>query len=98
MVTHMRNWLVVGLLGLLVACGGGGGGNSASGVDPGPPPPGQPIPPEPIPPAPSETPYAKATVLNAFITEATMNDDDQPVIKFTLSDANNVGITAGVPE
>ena len=52
MVTNTRNWIMAGMLGLLVACGGGGGGDSAPGVEPGPPPPGQPIPPEPIPPTP----------------------------------------------
>jgi len=71
---------MAGMIGLLVACGGGGGGNSAPGVEPGPPPPGQPIPPEPIPPVPSQTPYAEATVLNAYITSVTIPDDGQPVI------------------
>ncbi len=93
MLTNTRNWIMAGTLGLLVACGGGGGGNSAPGVEPGPAPPGQPIPPDPIPPTPSASPYAEATVLNAFITEASLNGDDQPVITFTLSDKNNVGIT-----
>ena len=40
MVTNTRNWIMAGMLGLLVACGGGGGGDSAPGVEPGPPPPG----------------------------------------------------------
>ena len=93
MFTHTRNWIMAGTLGLLVACGGGGGGNSAPGVEPGPPPPGQPIPPDPIPPAPSANPYAEQEVLNAFITSAALNGDNQPVIQFQLSDVNNVAIT-----
>ncbi|MCP5129330.1 MAG: OmcA/MtrC family decaheme c-type cytochrome [Pseudomonadales bacterium] len=93
MVTNTRNWIMAGMIGLLVACGGGGGGNSAPGVEPGPAPPGQPIPPDPIPPAPSANPYAEATVLNAYINSATLNGDNQPVIKFQLSDENNVAIT-----
>ena len=32
-------------------------------------------------------------MLNAFITSATLNEDNQPVIQFQLSDANNVAIT-----
>ena len=95
MFTFTRNWLLAGmaglLAGLLVACGGSGGGDSASGVDPGPPPPGQPVPPEPVPPGPSA--YREAEVLNANITSATINEDNQPVIQFTLSDGNNVAIT-----
>lgn len=93
MLIHTRNWIMAGMLGLLVACGGGGGGNSAQGVDPGPPPPGQPIPPEPIPPNPPQTPYAEAQVLNAFITDAGLNGDDQAVINFQLTDGNGVAIT-----
>ena len=93
MLTLTRNWIFAGLVGLLVACGGGGGGDSAPGVQPGPPPPGQPIPPEPIPPTPSANPYVEAQVLNAFITDATLNDDNQPVIEFQLSDGNNIAIT-----
>ncbi|MCB1848704.1 MAG: hypothetical protein KDI04_15395, partial [Halieaceae bacterium] len=93
MFTNTRNWIMAGMLGLLVACGGGGGGNSAPGVEPGPPPPGQPIPPEPIPPTPSQTPYAEATVLNAYITSVTIPDDGQPVVEFQLSDGNNNAIT-----
>jgi OmcA/MtrC family decaheme c-type cytochrome len=92
MATNTRNWIMAGTLGLLVACGGGGGGNSASGVDPGPPPPGQPIAPPPIPPAPAPAPYAEAEVLNAFITDASINGDNQPVIDFQLSDGSNVAI------
>jgi OmcA/MtrC family decaheme c-type cytochrome len=93
MLINARNWIMAGTIGLLVACGGGGGGNSAQGVEPGPPPPGQPIPPDPIPPAPSANPYAEQEVLNAFITSAALNGDNQPVIQFQLSDANNVAIT-----
>lgn len=93
MLTLTRNWIFAGLVGLLVACGGGGGGDSAPGVQPGPPTPGQPIPPVPIPPSPPVNPYAQALVLNAFITDATLNDAKQPVIEFQLSDANNIAIT-----
>ena len=93
MLINARNWIMAGTIGLLVACGGGGGGNSAQGVEAGPPPPGQPIPPEPIPPAPSANPYAEQEVLNAFITSAVLNGDNQPVIQFQLSDVNNVAIT-----
>jgi len=92
MLTFTRNWLLAGLLGLLVACGGGGG-NSAPGVNPGPPPPNEPVPPPPIPPTPSPNPYSEAQVLNAFITDASLNSDNQPVIKFQLSDGNNAAIT-----
>ena len=82
----LQNLMLSALLSLVTACGGGGGGNSAPGVEPGPPPPGQPIPPEPIPPTPSDNPYAEQTVLNAYITSATLNADNQPVIQFQLSD------------
>ena len=94
MFNFTRAWILAGLLGLLVACGGGGGGNSAPGVEPGPAPPNQPIPPQPIPPTPSANPYDEAQVLNAFITSAALNENNQPVIEFQLSDANNVAITA----
>jgi len=93
MLTQTRNWLLIGLLGFLVACGGGGGGNSAPGVQPGPPPPGQPVPPEPLPPLPSQNPYADAEQLNAYITSVTIPDDDQPVVQFQLADGNNNAIT-----
>jgi OmcA/MtrC family decaheme c-type cytochrome len=93
MLTHTRIGILAGLAGLLIACGGGGGGDSAPGVQPGPPPPGQPVPPPPIPPAPPVNPYAEAEVLNAFITDAALNDDNQPTIKFQLSDGNNIAIT-----
>ncbi len=36
MLTLTRNWILAGLVGLLVACGGGGGGDSAPGVQSGP--------------------------------------------------------------
>ena len=93
MVTNTRNWIMAGMLGLLVACGGGGGGNSAPGVEPGPPPPGQPIPPEPIPPNPPQTPYAEATVLKAYINKVTIPDDGRPVVDFQLADGKGVAIT-----
>jgi OmcA/MtrC family decaheme c-type cytochrome len=91
MLTCTRNWILAGLLGLLVACGGSGGGDSAPGVEPGPPPPGQPVPPPPVPPGP--TAYSEAEVLNAAITSVTLNDDNQAVVNFQLSDGNNVAIT-----
>lgn len=93
MLMNTRNWITAGMLGLLVACGGGGGGNSAPGVEPGPPAPNQPIPPAPIPPAPSQTPYAEAKVLNAFITSVNIPEDGRPVVEFQLSDGNNNAIT-----
>jgi OmcA/MtrC family decaheme c-type cytochrome len=93
MYDFMRAGVLAGLVGLLVACGGGGGGNSAPGVEPGPAPPNQPVPSQPIPPAPSANPYAEAQVLNAFITAAALNADNQPVIDFQLSDGNNVALT-----
>jgi OmcA/MtrC family decaheme c-type cytochrome len=93
MATHMRNCLLAGFLGLLVACGGGGGGNSASGVDPGPPPPGGSVPPTPEVPVPSPSPYAKAQELITFITKVTVPSDGQPVVDWTLADGNNVAIT-----
>lgn len=92
MVTHMRNWLLVGLMGLLVACGGGGGGNSASGVEPGPAPPGGSVPPvQPIPPAPF-SPYADAEVLLATITNVTLDDDERAIVDFQLTDGNGTAI------
>ena len=93
MVTNTRNWIMAGMLGLLVACGGGGGGNSAPGVEPGPPPPSQPVPPEPIPPNPPQTPYAEATVLKAYINKVTIPDDGRPVVDFQLADGKGVAIT-----
>ena len=97
MLTFTRSWLLAGLLGLLVACGGGGGGNSAPGVNPGPPPPNEPVPPPPIPPTPSPNPYAEAEVLNAFIMSASIPADGQPVIEWQLTDGNNVAITDLTP-
>jgi OmcA/MtrC family decaheme c-type cytochrome len=93
MLTQTRNWLLAGLVGLLVACGGGGGGNSASGVEAGPPPPGQPVPPEPIPPAPSAVPYAEAEELRAFITSVTIPEDGRAVVNFQLANGNDTAIT-----
>jgi len=89
----MRNWLLVGLLGLLVACGGGGGGNSASGVEPGPPPPGASVPPpEPEFPETNPSPYADAEELFVFISNVSLNDNEQAVVKFRLTDGDNVPI------
>jgi OmcA/MtrC family decaheme c-type cytochrome len=92
MLTHTRIWLLAIFISFLAACGGGGG-DSAPGVQPGPPPPGQPIPPDPIPPSPPVNPYAQAQVLNAHITDVTLNDAKQPVVSFQLSDGNNIAIT-----
>ena len=93
MLTQTRNWLLAGLVGLLVACGGGGGGNSASGVEAGPPPPGGSVPPPPPnPPAPF-APYADAEELRAFITKVTIPDDGQPVVDWQLADGNGTAIT-----
>lgn len=92
MFNCIRAGMLAALVGLLVACGGGGG-NSAPGVEPGPAPPNQPVPPVPIPPTPSPNPYAQAQALNAFITAATLNESNQPVIDFQLSDGDNVAIT-----
>ena len=92
MATQMRNWLLVGLLGLLVACSGGGGGNSASGVEPGPPPPGGSVPPPPPnPPAPF-APYADAEVLLATITSVTLDEDTRAIIEWQLTDGNGTAI------
>jgi len=92
MVTHIRNWLLVGLMGLLVACGGGGGGNSASGVEPGPAPPGGSVPPPPpTQPAPF-APYADAEVLLATITNVTLDDDERAIVEFQLTDGNGTAI------
>jgi len=89
---HTRSWLLVGLLGLLVACSGGGGGNSAQGVDPGPPPPGGSVPPPP-PELPNPSPYAEAEELLAYITDVTLNDNDQAVVQFQLTDGKGIAIT-----
>jgi len=95
MFKHMRNCLLVGLVGLLVACGGsGGGGDRAPGVDPGPPPPGGSVPPaQPEIPESSPSPYAEAEELLAYISDVTLNDDDQAVVKFQLTDGKGVAIT-----
>ena len=93
MVTSTRNWIMAGALGLLVACGGGGGGDSAPGVTAGPPPPGGSVPPpDPIVPAPL-SPYAEAEELLAFISEARLNDNNQAVVDFQLTDGNGIAIT-----
>ena len=93
MATHMRNWLLVGLLGLLVACGGGGGGNSAQGVEPGPPPPGGSVPPpEPEFPETNPSPYLDAEELSVFISSVVLNDNEQAIVKFQLTDGDNVPI------
>jgi OmcA/MtrC family decaheme c-type cytochrome len=87
-----RYWIMAGLMGLLVACGGGGGGDRAQGVEPGPTPPGQPVPPpDPIPPAPL-TPYAEAEQLVAHITSVTIPDDGNPVVEWQLTDGSGVAI------
>ena len=93
MLKHLRNFLLVGLVGLLVACSGGGGGNSAQGVEPGPPPPGSPVePPDPEFPETNPSPYLEAEELFATITSATVNDNEQAVIEFLLTDGENVPI------
>jgi len=93
MLDHTRNWLLIGLLGFLVACSGGGGGNSASGVEPGPAPPGGSVPPpEPEFPETNPSPYAEAEELSVFISNVTLNDNDQAVVKFRLTDGDNVPI------
>jgi OmcA/MtrC family decaheme c-type cytochrome len=89
----MRNWIMAGLIGLLVACGGGGGGDRAAGVEPGPEPPGQPVPPTPIPPAPPAVSYAEAEELRAFITGVTIPEDGRAVVDFQLADGNDTAIT-----
>jgi OmcA/MtrC family decaheme c-type cytochrome len=94
MTNHSRSWILAGLIGLLVACGGGGGGDRAAGVDPGPEPPGSVPPPDPLPPAPQPgTPYAEAEVLIAAITRVEIDPDGRPVIDFQLADGNNTAIT-----
>jgi len=92
MRTQTRNWLLAGLLGLLVACGGGGGGNSASGVEAGPPPPGGSVPPPPPTQPTPLAPYAEAEVLLAAITNVTLDDNDQAVVEFQLTDGNGTAI------
>jgi OmcA/MtrC family decaheme c-type cytochrome len=90
MLTITRKWVVAGLIGLLVACGGGGGGSNSTGTAPETP---EPIPPQPVPPTTPSNPYAQAQVLNAFILSATINAQSQPFIEFQLSDSDNVAIT-----
>lgn len=93
MTSNLRNVLLAALVVLLTACSGGGGGDSASGVEPGPPPPGGPVDPPPpeVPGTPS--PYAEAEQLFATITSATLNDDNQAVVEFQLTDGRNIPIT-----
>ena len=93
MATYTRNWILAGLVSLVVACGGGGGGDRAPGVEPGPPPPGGSVPP-PTPELPVPTPvsYAEAEQLFAFITAAAVGDDGRTRVDFQLSDGNNTAI------
>jgi len=94
MFKHTRNCILVGLVGLLVACGGGGGGDRAAGVDPGPPPPGGSVPPpQPEIPETSPSPYAEAEELFATITDVTLNSDTQAEVQFQLTDGKGVAIT-----
>jgi OmcA/MtrC family decaheme c-type cytochrome len=92
MLTHVRNWILAGLIGLIVGCSGGGGGNSAAGVEPGPPPPGQPVPP-PDPEFPNPAPYAEAEELFVFIESVALDENDRPIVDWRLTDGNNVPIT-----
>ena len=93
MLTTMRNWILAGMVGLLVACSGGGGGDSAEGVEPGPPPPNGPVdPPPPEFPEFVPQPYAEAEQLVATITNVALNGDNQAVVDFQLTDGNNVAI------
>ncbi len=91
MSTITRYWIMAGLLGLLVACGGGGGGDRAAGVEPGPEAPGQPVPPPP-PVVPEASPYAEAEELLAHITSVTIPDDGHPVVEWQLTDGQGVAI------
>jgi len=96
MLTTMRKGFLAALCGLLaallVACSGGGGGDSARGVEPGPPPPGGPVDPPP-PNFPVPAPYADADELVATITDVTLDADNRAVVRFQLTDGNNVAIT-----
>jgi OmcA/MtrC family decaheme c-type cytochrome len=92
MLKFMRYCLLASLIGLLAACSGGGG-NAAEGVEPGPPPSGGPVDPPPPTPSPNPTPFAEAQELIAVIGSVTLNDDDQPVVEFTLADGSNAAIT-----
>lgn len=93
MVTNTRNWMMAALLGLLVACGGGGGGDRAAGVEPGPPPSGGGVtPPPPVIPEPSPAPYAEQEVLLATITGVSLNDSNQAVVQFQLTNGDGTAI------
>lgn len=93
MGTLTRNWTMAAMLGLLVACGGGGGGDRAAGVEPGPPGGGQPpVIPPPVVPDPSPAPYAEQTVLLATITEVTLNESNQAIVQFQLTNGEGTAI------
>ncbi len=93
MGTLTRNWTMAAMLGLLVACGGGGGGDRATGVEPGPPGGGQPpVIPPPVVPDPGPAPYAEQEVLVATITEVVLNDNNQPVVQFQLTNGEGTAI------
>jgi len=92
--TLKRNWIMAAMFGLLVACGGGGGGDRAAGVEPGPPGGGQPpITPPPVVPDPSPAPYAEQTVLLATITDVRLNDNNQAIVQFQLTNDGGTAIT-----
>ena len=94
MTRRIQTLLVVGILSLLVACGGGGGGDRAPGVEPGPEAPGGSVtPPPPILPAPpNPAPYAEAEQLIAFITSVTIADDGRAIVNFQLTDGNGTAV------
>ncbi|PLW66963.1 OmcA/MtrC family decaheme c-type cytochrome [Pseudohalioglobus lutimaris] len=93
MGTLTRNWTMAAMLGLLVACGGGGGGDRATGVEPGPPGGGQPpVIPPPVVPDPGPAPYAEQTVLLATITGVALNDSNQAVVQFQLTNGEGTAI------
>ena len=92
MLTQPRTWMMAATLGLLVACGGGGGGDRASGVEPGPPP-SDVVPPQPpVVPDPQPAPYAEQEVLLANITDVQLNENNQPVVDFQLTDGDGTAI------
>ncbi|TDG12459.1 OmcA/MtrC family decaheme c-type cytochrome [Seongchinamella unica] len=94
MGTFTRNWMMAATLGLLVACGGGGGGDRAAGVEPGPPPGNGPVtPPPPVIPDPEVAPYAEQEVLLATITSVSLNDSNQAVVDFQLTNGDGIAIT-----
>ncbi len=94
MTTTLRNWVLAGLVGLLVACSGSGGGDSAPGVEPGPPGNGGPVdPPPPDFPQFTPAPYAEADRLVATITKVSLNGENRAVVEFQLTDGDNVAIT-----